>query len=111
WPGNVQELRTVVERLCAFPELGAAAVGQALGVEAKPSRAARGMARLDERLLALPYHAAKERVLESFERTYFIEHLRASGGVVTRAARSAGLPRQSVHRMLRRLGLAAHDDR
>ncbi|HLT32120.1 MAG TPA: sigma 54-interacting transcriptional regulator [Myxococcaceae bacterium] len=111
WPGNVQELRTVVERLCAFPDLGAAAVGQALGVEAKPSGEARGMERLEERLLALPYHEAKERVLESFERTYFIEHLRASGGVVTRAARSAGLPRQSVHRMLRRLGLAAHDDR
>jgi len=110
WPGNVQELRTVVERLCAFPDLGAAAVGRALGVEARPAGESKGIERVEERLLALPYHEAKERVLESFERTYFIEHLRAANGVVTRAARSAGLPRQSVHRMLRRLGLASHDE-
>jgi DNA-binding NtrC family response regulator len=112
WGGNVQELRTVVERLCAFPDLGAAAVGRALGVE--PRAAAEGgragLEKLEERLLALPYHEAKERVLESFERTYFLEHLRASGGVVTRAAKAAGLPRQSVHRMLRRLGLSAGEE-
>ncbi|MCI0571042.1 MAG: sigma 54-interacting transcriptional regulator [Myxococcaceae bacterium] len=110
WSGNVQELRTVVERLCAFPDLGAAAVSRALGVEPRAPEGSRAFDKLEERLLALPYHEAKERVLESFERTYFLEHLRVAGGVVTRAAKAAGLPRQSVHRMLRRLGLSAGEE-
>jgi hypothetical protein len=40
-------------------------------------------------LLSLPYHDAKERVLESFEKTYLLEHLKAAHGVVTRAAQRA----------------------
>ena len=61
-------------------------------------------------LLSLPYHEAKDRVLESFEKTYLLEHLKAANGVVTRAAQRAGLPRQSVHRMLRRLGISANEE-
>ena len=65
---------------------------------------------MSKQLLALPYHDAKDRVLESFEKTYLLEHLRAANGVVTRAAQRAGLPRQSVHRMLRRLGISGIDE-
>ena len=67
-------------------------------------------AEVTNQLLSLPYHDAKERVLESFEKTYLLEHLKAANGVVTRAAQRAGLPRQSVHRMLRRLGINTSDE-
>ena len=49
-------------------------------------------------------------MLESFEKTYLTEHLRAANGVVTRAAQRAALPRQSFHRMLRRLGLSSGEE-
>jgi DNA-binding NtrC family response regulator len=112
WSGNVRELRNVVERLCTFPDLGVNALMKAMGgkatEEAGPSDKMRQ--EMMRELIALPYHEAKERVLESFEKTYFTEHLRATGGVVTRAAQRVQLPRQSVHRMLRRLGLHSGEE-
>ncbi len=112
WPGNVRELRQVLERLQAFPDLGAGAIAKAMGksMDDDESSGARLQKEMSKQLLALPYHEAKERVLESFEKTYLLEHLRAANGVVTRAAQRAGLPRQSVHRMLRRLGINTADE-
>ncbi len=111
WSGNVRELRNVVERLCAFPDLGTGAIANALGKTGEDEASnARLRQEITKQLVSLPYHEAKERVLESFEKTYFTEHLRAAGGVVTRAAQRVGLPRQSVHRMLRRLGLHSGED-
>src|SRR5207253_4850078 len=112
WPGNVRELRNVLERLAAFPDLGAGAIAKALGKNMEGEEAS-GKAmnqEMTKQLLALPYHDAKDRVLESFEKTYLVEHLKAANGVVTRAAQRAGLPRQSVHRMLRRLGISGVDE-
>jgi DNA-binding NtrC family response regulator len=112
WSGNVRELRNVVERLCTFPDLGVNALVKAMG--GKPAEDSGSSDKLRQEmmreLISLPYHEAKERVLESFEKTYFTEHLRATGGVVTRAAQRVQLPRQSVHRMLRRLGLHSGDE-
>ena len=114
WPGNVRELRNVVERLEAFPDMGGAAIARALGKNLDAaddeSSGARLRAEMNKQLLSLPYHEAKERVLESFEKNYLLEHLKAANGVVTRAAQRAGLPRQSLHRMLRRLGIASSDE-
>ena len=115
WPGNVRELRYVLERLATLPDLGGAGVARALGksLDAKPgdeTSGARLRADVTNQLLSLPYHEAKERVLESFEKTYLLEHLKAANGVVTRAAQRAGLPRQSVHRMLRRLGVSTSEE-
>ena len=112
WPGNVRELLNVLERLQAFPDLGAGAMAKAMGKSSDDdeSSGARLRKEMSKQLLSLPYHEAKERVLESFEKTYLLEHLRAANGVVTRAAQRAGLPRQSVHRMLRRLGISTADE-
>ncbi len=114
WPGNVRELRNVLERLAAFPDLGAGAIARALGknpdTTTDDSSGAKLRAEVSSQLLSLPYHEAKERVLESFEKTYLLEHLKAAGGVVTRAAQRAGLPRLSVPRMLRRLGVSTSDE-
>ncbi len=114
WPGNVRELRNVLERLDAFPDLGGSAIARALGKNLDATNDETSGAKLRQevsnQLLSLPYHEAKERVLESFEKTYLLEHLKAANGVVTRAAQRAGLPRQSVHRMLRRLGINTSDE-
>ena len=114
WPGNVRELRNVLERLAAFPDLGGGAIARALGKNLEPggdeTSGAKLRAEVNNQLLSLPYHEAKDRVLESFEKTYLLEHLKAANGVVTRAAQRAGLPRQSVHRMLRRLGINTSDE-
>jgi len=110
WPGNIRELRNVLERLAAFPDLGAAAIARALSQRGEGEATTSGARLGTENLLELPWHEAKQRLLESFEKTYLLEHLKAANGVVTRTAQHTGLPRQSVHRLLKRLGLSASDE-
>jgi two-component system, NtrC family, response regulator GlrR len=110
WPGNVRELRNALERLAAFPDVASAAITGSLGTSDETPGQPKIKTDVSAQLLSLPYHEAKERVLDSFERSYLLEHLKAAGNVVTRAAQRTGLPRQSFHRMLRRLGVGSDDE-
>jgi DNA-binding NtrC family response regulator len=106
WPGNVRELRNVIERLAALPEIGARAL---LGVRddvAAEERPGEGTADAGESLAELPYHEAKERVLGDFERRYVARLLELEQGVVARAAGRAGVPRQTLFRLIRKHGLS-----
>jgi transcriptional regulator with GAF, ATPase, and Fis domain len=94
WPGNVRELRNVVERLLLFPERPESAIQQA-GIET-----AQG-----EGLMNLPFHEARGRWVDRFEQAYLQTLLAASDGVVARAARAAGIPRQTFHRLMTKHGL------
>jgi len=98
WPGNVRELRNVIERLAALPDM-------ALAMDS-PSGAVPSVSALSE----LCYHDAKTRVLEAFERAYLSALLAREGGVVARAADRAGVPRQTLHRLIRKHGLRAEGE-
>jgi len=116
WPGNVRELRNVIERIVLLEdcqwidltnlprELLAAADP---GVPRDAAMASVG----DPRLWSLPFHEAKGRVVEYFERQYLVQLLRTHGGNVTRAAAAAGIPRGSLQRLLRKHGLRAEQYR
>jgi len=52
-----------------------------------------------------PYHTAKERVLDVFTRTYVTEALKASRGNISEAARTSGLERVSLQKIIKRLEL------
>ncbi len=98
WPGNLRELRNMVERLLVTPE-------QALADLQRPAR----LDPLDASALApfvdLPFHEAKARWQEIFERHFLAAQLDRSDGVIARAALRCGLARPSFHRMMRRHGL------
>jgi DNA-binding NtrC family response regulator len=91
WPGNVRELRNAVARHNALGELGAreGGPGEALSLDTV------------ERVLALnlPIHQARERVLEDFERRYLEHALSRHRGVVTHAAKAAGIARRHFQRL------------
>ncbi len=92
WSGNVRELKSVVERLNAFPDLGAAALSHVVGGGPVSGNGGGAFAGNYAELLALPFHEAKERVTEAFEKSYLTEHLKAANGVVTHAAQRIALP-------------------
>ena len=81
WPGNVRELRNVVQRLVLLGELAT-----------------------DVRAPAAPpaYEDARRQALDDFEREYCRAILAHAGGNVSRAAATAGLSRQMLHRLLRK---------
>ena len=107
WPGNVRELRNVLEKTFALAdqqEIGGAnvVVGSAGEHPAERAAAAGGGAIVDP---GLPYSEARER----FEKTYLLGLLQKNDMNVSKAARVAGIHRQSLHRLLKKHGIKAHD--
>jgi DNA-binding NtrC family response regulator len=92
WPGNVRQLRNHLEQCVVFGERR---------VPAAPSTTNHPPT-LDA---DVPYEAARRQALETFERAYLTALLARSGDKVAHAARTAGLNRGYLHRMLRRHGL------
>jgi len=58
-------------------------------------------------LLHMPLPAARELVMERFERSYVAAKLAQHGGNISRAADAMGVSRQLVHRLLERYGMKA----
>jgi DNA-binding NtrC family response regulator len=97
WPGNVRELRNFAERWLALPGSPASAL-------LTPSRVGDGPSGVT-RSVPGPYHEAKERCLDEFERAYLDALLATCDGNVSEAARVAGLSRQSCYRLINKHGL------
>ncbi|OFW14024.1 MAG: hypothetical protein A3F70_09455 [Acidobacteria bacterium RIFCSPLOWO2_12_FULL_67_14] len=103
WPGNVRELQNVVERAALM----------ARGDEVSPADIALEDDDLDwqpEDAESVPYEEAKRSAIERFQRR-FVEHLmHEAEGNISAAARKADMTRAALHRILKRLGLAAEGE-
>jgi transcriptional regulator with PAS, ATPase and Fis domain len=97
WPGNVRELRNAVERALSI-------AGPEAFATSHPSKPLQPGG--DEVDLTLPYHVARDRVLDAFERRYLDAALRRNDGNVSAAAREAGVSRKLIQRMSRRHGIS-----
>jgi transcriptional regulator of acetoin/glycerol metabolism len=53
----------------------------------------------------IPFKAAKEALIDAFERKYLPALLDAAGGNVSKAARQGGIDRMHVYRLLQKHGL------
>jgi transcriptional regulator with PAS, ATPase and Fis domain len=97
WPGNVRELRNVIDR---YALLGVRDAGHLFDVAmTDPEK------RFADDLARLPYHEARRRSLEQFERKYLPKVLAIAGGIVARAAEHAQVARPSFYRMLERASI------
>jgi DNA-binding NtrC family response regulator len=97
WPGNVRELANVVERAALMSvdeEIGPAAIE----IEDVAPPAGAG------------YEDAKRLAVEQFQRRYVMRLLAETGGNLSAAARQAGITRAALHRIVKRLGIAAAED-
>jgi DNA-binding NtrC family response regulator len=95
WPGNVRELRNHVERSLAFADRPALT---AVSDPVQAPSAALPAATQDLR-------TARETWVQAFERQYLQQLLAEHEGNVSRAARTAGIDRRYLYRLLWRHGL------
>ena len=104
WPGNVRQLKNVIEQSAALsgPKLELFGLDDAAPAEV-PSGAASGQAWAD--LIGLPWKEAKDQLVRRFEREYLEALLKANGGDISAAARAAGVARGHLHRQLDKHGL------
>ncbi len=99
WPGNMSELRSVVQTLANTSlgeQISLEETQRVLPQSATPSATA-----------ALQLDAPLRDARDAFERVYFEYHLAKEGGNISRVADAVGLERTHLYRKLKQLGVKA----
>lgn len=107
WPGNVRDLRNVIERMLIMApgDVGEAIRADAItGIIGAMSDTARPN-RLDGEIMAVPLREAREL----FERQYLEAQVTRFDGNVAKTAAFIGMERSALYRKLRSLGLTPND--
>ena len=104
WPGNIRELKNLVQRLLI---LGSGGEIQADEVDAALMHAPAAVEPMSVGQFDLPLREAREQ----FERAYFEYQLRQTDGSIGKVAKQAGMERTHLYRKLRGLGLNPKDIR
>ncbi|MCG2840049.1 sigma-54 dependent transcriptional regulator [Sandaracinobacter sp. RS1-74] len=107
WPGNVRQLRNIVERTLILAPANAM---ERIDLEQLPPELTAEPARL------LPDQAARSimgtplrEAREAFEREYLKVQIRRFSGNISRTAAFIGMERSALHRKLKALGISEHD--
>lgn len=100
WPGNVRQLRNLIERVLILGEpsgpIQASELPSDEGAETDEERVV-----LSGKLAALPLREARE----AFEREYLLTQINRFGGNISRTAAFVGMERSALHRKLKSLGV------
>jgi DNA-binding NtrC family response regulator len=91
WPGNVRQLRNVVEKMCVLSSGGKLTRADVPPEILEPP--------------ASPAAASTARTLEETEKAKILSVLEASGGNKTKAAETLGISRRTLHRKLNEWGM------
>ena len=105
WPGNVRELENEIERIAAL-----AGDEKVIGVEmlSEHVRGGGGPAHASELAPELIAEPNVARAVEALKRHMIVRALRETGNK-TRAAERLGVPRQSLHKMIKRLEISKEE--
>ncbi len=100
WPGNVRQLRNVIERVLILgPDSGEVSVKELPSSETGPNDPDRVI--LSGSLATLPLREAREL----FEREYLMTQINRFGGNISRTATFVGMERSALHRKLKSLNV------
>jgi len=108
WPGNVRQLRNVVERVVALGDGGPITISSLPSELQTALPTGKGFSNGLSDPSTLTYAEAKEEALLAFRAWYLDGLIDAHGGNVSRAARAAGVNRRTVYRWLTELGGVDH---
>ncbi len=126
WPGNIRQLRNVIEKavaMCSDGSITAEYLGGELGMQdirpgAGGSSAAPGVSTVAPRASAnhavvmtplyeesgdlVPFRDAKESIIDDFERQYLEKLIEKNKGNISAAAREASVDRRHLYRLLKK---------
>jgi sigma-54 dependent transcriptional regulator, acetoin dehydrogenase operon transcriptional activator AcoR len=111
WPGNLRELRNVIEFACAVCSDGSIGLGDLPdGFESRPLRPSEKVdaASVASEGLPPPRPVEPSKTVGGDQRTWLLEELRAVQGNVSAAARRLGISRMTMYRRMKRAGIVGH---
>ena len=101
WPGNVRQLRNVIERVLILGDGTGTIEAADLPAQSDAGGAEEDGVALSARLTTLPLREAREL----FERQYLMAQINRFGGNISRTASFVGMERSALHRKLKSLGV------
>lgn len=102
WPGNVRQLKNVVERVLILGDgTDPITAAELPGQEAAADDAADQAVVVSGALAMMPLREARE----AFEREYLLTQINRFGGNISRTANFVGMERSALHRKLKSLGV------
>ena len=102
WPGNVRQLRNVIERVLILGDAsGPIEASELPGQEVQTDASGRMV--LGGAMATLPLREARE----VFEREYLLTQINRFGGNISRTAGFVGMERSALHRKLKSLGVVS----
>ena len=108
WPGNVREVRNVIEHLvitCQGEVITVSDLPTEVRHKAQPGRPAEGLPLSAEGADLPDFREAKKEAVEAFERDYLRRLLERNGWNVSQSARRMKMHRSSLQRLLRKYGI------
>lgn len=100
WPGNVRQLKNMIERVLILSDGSGAITARELpGAQEPDDDQARVV--LSGAMATLPLREARE----AFEREYLLTQINRFGGNISRTANFVGMERSALHRKLKSLGV------
>ena len=103
WPGNVRELRNLIEIACYTPHRPINLAAFLYPGKMKTSREQSRQTFTAD----VPFKDAKQQLISEFEQAYITDLLRRHNGNISQAARSAGIERAYLQRLIRKYGMSA----
>ena len=104
WPGNIRQLRNIIERVLILGDSsGPIGPRELPGAEAKSETDGGGIS-LSGTIATLPLREAREL----FEREYLLTQINRFGGNISRTASFVGMERSALHRKLKSLGVVGN---
>ncbi len=101
WPGNIRQLRNVIERILILGEGSGPIEAREIGGPGQDGDDNR--LTLAAPMTALPLREAREL----FEREYLVTQINRFGGNISRTAQFVGMERSALHRKLKSLGVVS----
>ena len=103
WPGNIRQLRNVVERILILGDASGPITVDEIPNETGPITDGPVPTAISPALATLPLRQARE----AFEREYLITQINRFGGNISKTANFVGMERSALHRKLKSLGVVS----
>ena len=100
WPGNVRQLKNMIERVLILSDGSGSITARELPVTQEPEDN-KSRVVLSGAMATLPLREARE----AFEREYLLKQINRFGGNISRTANFVGMERSALHRKLKSLGV------